>query len=481
MIWFILIVGLLLRSFSLNQSLWLDEAINVVATKNFSFFGILTEYAKADFHPPLYFSILWIWTKLLGYSEIIVRTPSVVLGILSIYLIYLLGKKIYSEKLGLLSAFLFAINPLHIYYSQEARMYSLATFSVLFNFLIFFNLIKDKRWNYILLICSNLLVLSSDYVAYLIFPSQLVFLLLTKQKQVLKRWVIGLLVALFVWSIWIPIFIEQLNVGYTASASLPQWKNVVGGFDLKAIPLTFVKFIIGRLTLANKIIYVSLLIPLCSFFAFLIYRGIRFIDDFNRKLLLTWLIISPALGFIISSLIPIYSYFRFLFILPSFILLSSLGLLSFPRRFKLSLFIIVLIIELTSSLLYLLNPAFHRENWKGVIKSLCCGKYEQLVIESTDVFAPLQYYTEVYPYLDGYPVIYPVGIISGLKTFPAISITDIKDLNSLINGNKIFYLEYLVDISDPNKLLQEKIKSSGFKQIKTTDFNGVGFLYEYQR
>ena len=137
MIWLILFLSLILRIVSLNQSLWLDEAINVMAARSYSFLGILTEYAKADFHPPLYFIIIWIWTKLFGFSEVSARLPSVIFGLLTIWLVFLIGRKLYSKTLGILAALLLALNPLHIYYSQEARMYSMAAFAVVLNLLFF--------------------------------------------------------------------------------------------------------------------------------------------------------------------------------------------------------------------------------------------------------------------------------------------------------------------------------------------------------
>src|SRR3989338_1092025 len=100
MIWLILLLGLILRLISLNQSLWLDEAINTLAVKNYSFFNLITEYAKADFHPPGWFITLWFWTKLAGYSEISVRIPSVLFGALAIWFTYLIGKKLVSKNLG---------------------------------------------------------------------------------------------------------------------------------------------------------------------------------------------------------------------------------------------------------------------------------------------------------------------------------------------------------------------------------------------
>ncbi|MBU1031365.1 glycosyltransferase family 39 protein, partial [Patescibacteria group bacterium] len=188
MIWIILTTGLCLRLISLNQSLWLDEAINVMAAKSFSLFGMVTQYAVADFHPPGWFAILWIWGKLFGYSEIAVRLPSVIFGVLTIYITYLIGKKLISGKLGLLAALLLSINPLHIYYSQEARMYSLAAFAVAVNVYLLVKLIKGERVNLIFLISGNLLVLLSDYIAYFIFPAQFIFLILAKKREILKKW-----------------------------------------------------------------------------------------------------------------------------------------------------------------------------------------------------------------------------------------------------------------------------------------------------
>lgn len=134
MIWLILLIGLIVRIILLDQSLWLDEAINIVNAKNLGFLDFVTKYPIGDFHPPLYFAILWIWGHLFGFSENIARLPSVLLGVGTIGLTYLIGKDLFSErssptgkKVGLLGALLLALAPLHVYYSQEARMYSLAT------------------------------------------------------------------------------------------------------------------------------------------------------------------------------------------------------------------------------------------------------------------------------------------------------------------------------------------------------------------
>src|SRR5690348_14814461 len=98
MIYLILIFGFALRLIASNQSLWLDEAINVLAAKDLSFWQFVSSYPIGDFHPPLYFGILWVWSHLFGYNEIFLRLPSIFLGVGTIYVVYLLGKELFDKK-----------------------------------------------------------------------------------------------------------------------------------------------------------------------------------------------------------------------------------------------------------------------------------------------------------------------------------------------------------------------------------------------
>ena len=61
----------------------------------------------------------------MGTSEFSVRLLSVLFGTASVFIIYLLGAHIFNKKVGIYSALLVAFSPLHIYFSQEARTYSL--------------------------------------------------------------------------------------------------------------------------------------------------------------------------------------------------------------------------------------------------------------------------------------------------------------------------------------------------------------------
>lgn len=472
MIWIILVTGLALRLISLNQSLWLDEAINVLASRNYSLIGMITEYAKGDFHPPLYFVILWLWTKAFGISEVAVRLPSVFFGILTIFVVYLIGKELVSKKLGLLAAFLLAINPLHIYYSQEARMYSLSALVVSFNIFILIKFIKKEKLNYIFLILSNFLILMSDYVAYFIFPAEAILLLVLKQKELIKKWFIALVASVMLSIWWLPTFLSQLDVGAVASANLPTWKFVVGAFDPKSVVLTFVKFIIGRISLANKLIYGMMLFPISLFFLFLLWKGIKNISFFGKKLLSIWFLVPMILAALVSFIIPIYSYFRLIFTLPAFIILIALGISSFKSKMKYLFLAIVIFIEIAAAFIYLFNPLYQREDWRGLVAFLKNQtETSKILFESSGTLPPFDYYSGKSLDAEG-----------ALKNFPAVNAEDVINLqDTLSNTTNIYLIDYLVDITDPKRLVQKQLATLSYKQIKIINFNGVGFVYHYTR
>lgn len=472
MIWLILFFGLLLRIISLNQSLWLDEAINVLAVQNYSFFDLITKYAVADFHPPLFFMVSWIWGQIGGYSEIWMRIPSVFFGELSILSVYLIGRRLHSKNAGLLSAFILAVNPLHIYYSQEVRMYTLATLAVTLNMLLFIKLIEGNYVNWRgrgVYLLSNLVLLMSDYVALLILPVQFLFLVTTRKTSELRSWLSYLLISLVLTSWWLPMFIKQLSVGSVTSANVPVWKMVVGGFDIKAIPLTVVKFIIGRISLSDKFLYYLLLLPVCLIFLYVLFKGVRFIKGQYRNLLIFWVTIPVILATVVSFLVPIYSYFRLLFVLPAAIILVSFGIISSKGKIKYLLLTIILAVQLFSVSVYLFNHSYQREDWRGLVDYLRSVDRASLILfESSSTLPPFDYYAKG-----------ELNAKGALKDFPIKDSSQVIDLPTENQPKDIFLVNYLVEVGDKERLVAKKMVSLGYKESEVKDFTGVGFVYHY--
>ncbi len=105
------------------QPLWWDEGWSLYfATSDPRSMLALT---AVDIHPPLYYLLLHLWIRLFGPGVLSVRLLSVVIGTAAVPLLFLIGRRLLGAKGGLLAAFLLALSPFAVYYSQEVRMYGL--------------------------------------------------------------------------------------------------------------------------------------------------------------------------------------------------------------------------------------------------------------------------------------------------------------------------------------------------------------------
>ncbi len=471
MIVWILILATILRLITLNQSLWFDEANNVLSAKNLSFWHFVTGYPLGDFHPPGYFALLWVWSHLFGFSEIAVRLPSVLLGLGTIYLTYLLGRELFSRRVGVLAAFFIAIGPLDVYYSQEARMYSLAAFAVTLSFYFLHKLLSgQKRWLPVYIFSIGL-VLYSDYVAYFALVSQAAFILILARER-WKRVIIGWLGGFLLLFPWLLVFPAQLRDGQVTAQVVSGWASVVGGASLKNLGLLYAKTLIGRVSFVNKWLYAAVIVPLAAFYTWIIWRPIRQADQ-AVKLLVFWLGLPVLCALMCSLVIPVFAYFRMIFILPAFYLLMAKGVDSLPRKWFEAVVSFIAASAIIFLSAYYTNPTFQRENWRGLAKFLSGPEAAGAVVlfENSNLPAPYIYYDQK-----------KTPSYGALSHFPAQSEADIAGVNKVVSGKERVYLvNYLVDISDPKRLVEEKLIALGYRKTKTYDFPSLGFVYLYAK
>lgn len=127
-----LIVAFGLRMVALDtRPLWYDEAFAILFAEqglDRMIYGTLTpvDGGAADIHPLLYYTTLNGWMNLVGDGAGAVRFWSVLLGVATVGMMYLLGRDLFAHRsVGLAAAWVTALAPFHVQYSQEARMYSL--------------------------------------------------------------------------------------------------------------------------------------------------------------------------------------------------------------------------------------------------------------------------------------------------------------------------------------------------------------------
>ena len=141
-------VGLLPRLYQLTyHSLWLDEAISIswarLPARLIIAMGL---ELMQDKHPPLYYLLLHYWTSAFGEGETAVRLLSVLVGALTVPLGYLLLRELYGHWAGLVGGVLLAFNPFLVWYSQEVRMFGLATTLLLAAALCLVSALQGGGW-----------------------------------------------------------------------------------------------------------------------------------------------------------------------------------------------------------------------------------------------------------------------------------------------------------------------------------------------
>ena len=443
---YIILIATLLRLINLNQSLWLDEAILAQVVRHLNLKQLLTTYLPTDFNPPLIYLVELGWTKLFGFSEISLRTPSVIFGILTIWLTYKISSKLLDKKYSILPPLLLSTSGLHTYYSQEARMYSLVTLGVTGSMWAILNLLKTKK-DTLSYFFFTLVAVYTHYLAWFIVPAQLIYILKTK-TTILKKFILLNLAILLCYLPWISTLITQLNNGSTVSQTA--WGNVIGGADLKNLSLIPIKFLIGRVTLDNKSLYLSLLVPPLTLVAFLIYKARKSI------FLVSWFFIPLVLITLVSQKVPVLSYFRLLFLLPPFYILITKGLLELKSKLHYPVITFFLIINLVTTSAYLFLPKFHREDWKQLTKTLSIKTTGQPIAIIRAVSSPLEYY-------------YPKETL------------DYSNLNYRQLGSEFWLIPYAQSIFNPSLTWEKQIKSQGFSKSYEQHFIGDLTLVKYTK
>ncbi len=114
-------LGLLLGG---HRSLWLDEAYTW-STANRSLSGLGHLLTGREPYDVPYSASMWAWRHL-GASEAWLRVPSALFIAASVPIVYLLGRRLFDQRVGLLAGLVLPVNAVVVEYAQTARAYTLA-------------------------------------------------------------------------------------------------------------------------------------------------------------------------------------------------------------------------------------------------------------------------------------------------------------------------------------------------------------------
>jgi 4-amino-4-deoxy-L-arabinose transferase-like glycosyltransferase len=107
------------------QSYHHDEIVTASRILRDGFWHAMEAVGFSESAPPLYYAVAWLWTQVTGTGEVGLRSVSAVAGVATVPVAYLLGAELRSRRAGIVAAALVAVNPMLLWYSQEARAYAL--------------------------------------------------------------------------------------------------------------------------------------------------------------------------------------------------------------------------------------------------------------------------------------------------------------------------------------------------------------------
>ena len=146
----ILLAALCLRLWGLAaKSLWLDEILTVentmkpYSTTLRSYGEMIGHLKKFEAHPPAYQSLIWLWLHA-GRGDEFARFPSVVAGCISVWLSYLIARRLLGRRAAAVTALLMAVSAFQIYFSQEARLFALLNALFLGQFYVMVRILHQR-------------------------------------------------------------------------------------------------------------------------------------------------------------------------------------------------------------------------------------------------------------------------------------------------------------------------------------------------
>lgn len=450
----ILLLAFVLRIAYLDaQSLWWDEAFSA-SVSSMDLPELLQTRLGYRVHPPLYELVLHFWLAL-GHSEFVIRALSVFVGVLAVACMFPMAASVGGYRVGLIGAFALAISPFHIWYSQEARMYSLILFLTLLGNYFFVRLLRERELgNWLGYAISTLLAMYTHYLTLFIILAQVTYLTLLRHRYraLLGKWLLCMLIVGLLSAPW--YFAILLGGGfYQASIS---WIRPVAPEDLF---WTVYDFGLGSTSDPGNPFNILAALLLTGILAYVSMRLLlrEIVVQQRDKLWFVWLwLILPLLFVFVISLdwpLPqkrsIYMDRSLTPLLPAFVILASYGISQVFERKRilgvLTAVILMLPVAASTCSLYL-DSKYHRDQWRDAIAAIKeNAQGGDILLVRSHHYVPLYYYrVQEMPW-------YTAPYLESAQEYETVLETDLSA--RLSEGGRLWTM-IVCENSDPHRFVQ---------------------------
>ena len=310
----IIVIASLLRLWRLGTVPFMhDEFSALIRTGYDNLHDLIREGVMLnDMHPAGVQVFLYFWVKLFGWNEFWLKLPFALMGIASVYLVYVIAKQWFNQNVGLLSAALLSVSQLFMLYSQLIRPYTPGLFFILLLVYFWNRILFDERritfWTCagfaLSAFCAAEIQMFSMAQAGLIALTGL-FFFKNLEKNRIKAYLWSCVAAVILYLPTLPIFYYQFFVE--------------GGIGWLSAPKTSFIFTFLSYTLngSDLMIFTILIVLLLPFILKMKHDGKNII----RIVSLLWFVIPFAIAYAYSLLRdPILQYSTLIFSFPFLII-----------------------------------------------------------------------------------------------------------------------------------------------------------------
>jgi len=388
----LVVVSLLLRVYRIgDQSLWVDELLTLDVSSPKEGLHIWS-YLKFNIHGPLHSLVVYLF-QLVSTNDAWLRLPSALAGVGAVLYFYFWIRSWLGHRVAQFAAVILALHPLHLYYSQELRNYSIFLFFAMAGCFYFERMIRDgktvDRAGYAAAITFAAL---SNFTAAYLFIAQTAIFFLRKgiSRRSLARWAAISLVILALLSPWVYRIYTFIDVSDLVTPVMPgqldNTERLRGETTIapEVLPYAFYTYSVGfslgpstrELHHDSSLGYVFrkyspfiawVAVLFGGVFLFGVWRVIRGAAP-SRDLFL-YLLVPLVLTLLLNWQNAKAFNVRYVLVgLPAYICFLAIGVDSVNRRRRLALMVAVLITLLAACGNYYFNPKYAREDVKGAVR-----------------------------------------------------------------------------------------------------------------
>ncbi len=210
----ITLLALAVRLAGLDESVFGDELFTYeIATR--PGFGDMLDGVSGplEISPPLYFVFAWLAAKV-GDPAVWIRVPALVAGVATVPAVYALGVRTVGRTAALLGAALLALSPFAVFYSAEARAYSLATLLVVLSALALLAALDRGGWmRWGLFALAAWAALFSHYTAIFALAAEVIWAAWARRDRV-RELALACGAAALALLPWLPSFLDDRTAGF---------------------------------------------------------------------------------------------------------------------------------------------------------------------------------------------------------------------------------------------------------------------------